>query len=55
MSTLRYGCFALLAVAAALGGCGLKGPLTLPEKSGQVVVRALQAGNGNYLASPFFD
>ena len=42
MSTLRYGCFALLAVAAALGGCGLKGPLTLPEKSGQVVVRGKQ-------------
>jgi predicted small lipoprotein YifL len=30
---------ALLAVAVALGGCGLKGPLSLPEKSGDVIVR----------------
>jgi predicted small lipoprotein YifL len=25
--------------AAGISGCGLKGPLTLPEKSGNVVVR----------------
>ena len=30
---------ALLAVTAALGGCGLKGPLYLPEKSQEIVVR----------------
>ena len=29
----------LLALAAALAGCGLKGPLYLPEKSRDVVVR----------------
>jgi predicted small lipoprotein YifL len=29
----------LLATALALGGCGLKGPLYLPEKSGEVVIR----------------
>jgi predicted small lipoprotein YifL len=30
---------ALFAVLAALAGCGLKGPLYLPEKSTEVVVR----------------
>ena len=30
---------ALLAVLAALAGCGLKGPLYLPEKSQEVVIR----------------
>jgi predicted small lipoprotein YifL len=31
---------ALLAVAGlALAGCGVKGPLYLPEKSGEVVIR----------------
>jgi predicted small lipoprotein YifL len=29
----------LLALAAALAGCGLKGPLYLPENSKEVVVR----------------
>ena len=29
----------LLALATALAGCGLKGPLYLPEKSKEVVVR----------------
>ena len=29
----------LLAAATAIGGCGLKGPLYLPEKSGDVVIR----------------
>jgi len=28
-----------LAVLTALGGCGLKGPLYLPEKSQEVVIR----------------
>ena len=28
-----------LAALVALGGCGLKGPLYLPEKSGDVVIR----------------
>jgi predicted small lipoprotein YifL len=35
-----------LALAAALlacaAGCGLKGPLSLPEKSGEVIIRAPQ-------------
>ncbi len=30
---------AMLAAALALGGCGLKGPLYLPEKPGEVVIR----------------
>ena len=30
---------ALLAVLAGLAGCGLKGPLYLPEKSQEVVIR----------------
>jgi predicted small lipoprotein YifL len=30
---------ALLGVVAALAGCGLKGPLYLPEKSQEVVIR----------------
>jgi predicted small lipoprotein YifL len=30
---------ALLVVAAALAGCGLKGPLYLPERSQEIVVR----------------
>jgi predicted small lipoprotein YifL len=29
----------LLALATALAGCGLKGPLYLPEKSKEVVIR----------------
>jgi predicted small lipoprotein YifL len=29
----------LLALVVALGGCGLKGPLYLPEKPGEVIVR----------------
>jgi len=28
-----------LAIALLLGGCGLKGPLYLPEKSGDVTIR----------------
>ena len=30
---------ALLMAGLALGGCGFKGPLTLPEKAGDVTVR----------------
>ncbi len=38
---------AMLAMAAAAAaGCGLKGPLTLPEKSSGVVVRDRQTGAG---------
>lgn len=33
------GAAALLALGTALAGCGLKGPLYLPEKSKEVVVR----------------
>lgn len=29
----------LLALATALAGCGLKGPLYLPEKSREVIIR----------------
>jgi len=39
MTAPRYAALALLALAVSLTACGLKGPLTLPEKSGQVVVR----------------
>jgi predicted small lipoprotein YifL len=34
-----------LAASAGLAGCGLKGALTLPEKSGNVVIRG-QSGAG---------
>jgi predicted small lipoprotein YifL len=36
----------LVAAAALLllGGCGLKGPLALPEKSERVIIRGPQAG-----------
>lgn len=34
---------ALLVLVAVLGGCGLKGPLYLPEKSGDVVIRPAPA------------
>jgi len=36
--------FALACAVVAAAGCGLKGPLTLPEKSGGVVVRDKQTG-----------
>jgi predicted small lipoprotein YifL len=32
--------------AAGIAGCGLKGPLTLPEKSGNVVVRDKASATG---------
>ena len=32
-----------LAVAVALTGCGLKGPLYLPEKPGEIVIRPAPA------------
>jgi predicted small lipoprotein YifL len=34
--------FALLAAALALSGCGQKGPLFLPEASGEIVTRPTQ-------------
>jgi len=34
--------FAATLVAVSTAGCGLKGPLTVPEKSGSVVVRDKQ-------------
>ncbi len=37
---------AVVTVAAAISGCGLKGALTLPEKSGNVVVREQSAATG---------
>ena len=33
----------LLALATALAGCGLKGPLYLPEKSREVIIRPAPA------------
>ncbi len=46
--SLRGVLWALLAFAAVVGvaGCGLKGPLTLPEKSKNVVIRPGQTGTG---------
>ena len=34
---------ALAILAVALGGCGLKGPLYLPEKSGDIAIRPAPA------------
>jgi predicted small lipoprotein YifL len=39
----RRGAAALGVLACVLGGCGLKGPLYLPEKTGDVVVRPAPA------------
>jgi predicted small lipoprotein YifL len=39
----RRGAAALGVLACVLGGCGLKGPLYLPEKTGEVVVRPAPA------------
>lgn len=36
----------LLAASLALGGCGLKGSLTLPPQSEQIVIRPAPAGEG---------
>lgn len=36
---IRPAAVALLALVAAVQGCGLKGPLYLPEKSKNVVIR----------------
>jgi predicted small lipoprotein YifL len=36
-----------LAIVAAISGCGLKGALALPEKSGNVVVREHSATTGS--------
>ena len=43
---------ALVALAVALGGCGLKGPLYLPEKPGEVVVRPAPAASDREGSSP---
>ena len=43
---------ALVALAVALGGCGLKGPLYLPEKPGEVVVRPPPAASDQEGSSP---
>ena len=37
----------VLAALAGLAGCGLKGPLTLPEKSGNVVIRSQPSAGGS--------
>jgi hypothetical protein len=42
---------ALVALAVALSGCGLKGPLYLPEKPGEIVIRPAPAA-GDPAASP---
>ena len=44
-SALRAGLAIALAANVGLAGCGLKGALTLPEKSGNVVIRG-QSGSG---------
>jgi predicted small lipoprotein YifL len=36
----------LLAASLALGGCGLKGSLTLPPQSEQIVIRPAPTGEG---------
>jgi predicted small lipoprotein YifL len=41
---LRTAAIAVLAAGLALTGCGFKGPLTLPEKPGEVTVRPAPAG-----------
>ena len=43
---------ALVALAVALGGCGLKGPLYMPEKPGEVVVRPTPAASDPEGSSP---
>lgn len=37
---------ALVASGFAVAGCGLKGPLTLPEKPGEVTIRPARTGPG---------
>jgi predicted small lipoprotein YifL len=39
----RLAAASLCALAVAASGCGLKGPLYLPEKTGEVVVRPAPA------------
>lgn len=45
------GALVALALAVALSGCGLKGPLYLPEKPGEIVIRPAPAA-GDPAASP---
>lgn len=42
----------VLAVAVALTGCGLKGPLYLPEKPGEIVIRPAPAAADPAAPSP---
>lgn len=44
MNAARRAVSAASVAALALAGCGLKGPLTVPEKSGNVVIREKQTG-----------
>jgi predicted small lipoprotein YifL len=44
MKHLRATVLALIAGSVGLAGCGLKGPLTVPEKAGNVVIREKQTG-----------
>jgi predicted small lipoprotein YifL len=44
MNTIRQAILAAVLASVALAGCGLKGPLTVPEKSGNVVIREKQTG-----------
>ncbi len=43
---------ALVALAVALTGCGLKGPLYLPEKPGEIVIRPAPAAADPAAPSP---
>jgi predicted small lipoprotein YifL len=43
---------ALGALAVALTGCGLKGPLYLPEKPGEIVIRPAPAAADPAVPSP---
>jgi len=43
---------ALIALAVALSGCGLKGPLYLPEKPGEIVIRPAPAAADPAAPSP---
>jgi len=46
------GALIVLAVAVALTGCGLKGPLYLPEKPGEIVIRPAPAAADPAAPSP---
>jgi predicted small lipoprotein YifL len=46
------GALVALAVAVAITGCGLKGPLYLPEKPGEIVIRPAPAAADPAAPSP---